>query len=200
LEIEGLTPEIYLRYKRKELTDEQIAKLYDVKPKSIRWWKYQRGLNDVIISRWETWEKYFPEDLKKLLDKFLELEKMYYSDQAMADEMGLTHGSFSRFKKRYFPDRVLTSKSDPIRFTSVQKRIITQRGLDAHLIRRRIREGGKTFEEAIAMGPRITGWKGDPGDQMVGPVRKKDLPEDYEPKGSNYRKKKKKRGRPKKCI
>lgn len=192
--IEGLTVELYLKYKRKQMTDEQISKLFDVHREKIRLWKKSHGLEDVVMDRWETWEKYWPEDVAELKRKYKECVGKGWSDFATAEELKMTRGSFHRFKARYFPDDIWTHKSPTLVFTPAQKRVITQRELDPRIIRRRMKELGKTFEQAVDMGKTQAGrWRGNPGEQKVGKKKRKELPVDYKPKTTKKRKKMPKR-------
>lgn len=165
VKLADLTPQIYMRYKRTEMTDTEIARLYDVSLETITNWKKANGLSGKInVRSWETWDKYFPDEVRKIKKRFLELYNQGWKHIYIAEELGMTRNQLTRFKDRYFPDMM---SRVTLRFTDEQKRIAKEHGIKLDTARHRI-HNGMDVEEAIRKPIESEGWRGDPDKRMIG--------------------------------
>jgi uncharacterized protein YjcR len=137
--LDELTPELYLKYKRTKLHDIQIARLYGCSQETLTAWKRKHGLIGVSIKKWNTWEKYFPDEVEKIKKKFIELYNQGWKQEAIAEELGISRASLSRFIKKYLPH--MKAFEIKIRFSEEQKEIIRKNGLKVNTVLRRIYYG-----------------------------------------------------------
>jgi hypothetical protein len=146
IKLADLTPEIYLRYKRKDFEDRQIALLYECSTETLGDWKRANGLIGVSIRNWSTWETYFPDDVKKLKKKYKELWNRGWKREYIAEEMEMSHGALTRFVDRFLPH--MKSHTVTLRLTEEQKRIVAENGLKENTVHARI-HAGMDIETAI---------------------------------------------------
>jgi hypothetical protein len=136
--LDELTPEFYLKYKKAEMTDTEIGRIFDCSLESVVHWKRRKGLTGVNIRNWETWDKYFPEDVARLKRSFLRYYNWNWTHQAIADEMGLGRNQLTVFKDRYFPDLMRRKR---IAWTAEQKAIATANGINLNTAEKRVQSG-----------------------------------------------------------
>jgi uncharacterized protein YjcR len=137
--LDELTPELYLRYKRTKLHDRHIARLYGCSQETLTAWKRKHGLIGLNIQLWSTWEKYFPEEIEKMKKKFIELYNKGWKQEAIAEELGVSRQSLSRFIQRYLPH--MKAHEVRVRLTKEQKAIIQKNRLRIDTVLHRIRAG-----------------------------------------------------------
>lgn len=147
IKLSDLTPEIYLRYKRKGLDDRQIGRLYDVTGETISNWKADHGLKGVTIRQWSTWEKYFPKEIEKMKQKYMSLWNSGWKHEYIAEEMEMSRGSLTRFIQRFLPH--MSQRKAEVKLTDEQKEIARKNGVKINTAQWRIRHGGMSVEEAI---------------------------------------------------
>jgi hypothetical protein len=145
-----LTPEIYLRYKRSNFEDIQIARLYDCSGETLSDWKKANGLNGVSIRHWSTWEKYFPKEVEKMIKQYKELYNRGWKRDFIAEEMGMSRGALCRFVDRFVPE--YKAHTVKLRLTDEQKEIIKANGLKIDTVRHRI-HAGWPMEKALTDPP-----------------------------------------------
>lgn len=138
-----LTPEMYLRYKRTKLHDRHIARLYNCSTETLRTWKKERGLIGVTIRKWETWEKFFPEEFERLKKKITQLHQRGWKQEAIAEELGMSRQALSRFIAKYLPH--LKAREVKVRLSKEQLVIIKRHGLKVDTVLHRIRAGFRSY-------------------------------------------------------
>lgn len=164
--IDGLTPGLYLKYKRKGLTDLEVGRLFDRSHTTVNEWKKENGLGDVDIKSWDTWDKYFPEEINRMKKTFSELHDRFWEHSAIAKEMEMSIATLTKFKKRYFPELMQEKKS---LFTKEQIETAKKNGIALNTAWRRVKKQGMAPDQAVRE-PIAKGWRGDPNARMIGDV------------------------------
>jgi len=137
--LDDLTPELYLKYKRTKLRDDQIARLYGCSQETLVQWKRKNGLVGVNIQSWSIREKYFPEEIEKMKKKFIRLYKKGWKREAIAEELGMSRQTLTRFVLKYLPH--MKAYDVKVKLTKEQKQIIQKHGLRIDTVRHRIYAG-----------------------------------------------------------
>jgi transposase len=147
VKLKELTPEIYMRYKRKRLSDRQIASLYDCTLQTIVDWKRVNDLLNVVsAASWKSWGGQFPRDLKRKKDLFWSLYNQGLKHQHIAEGMDMTRHELTSFKRYAFPELM---RKKPRRLTEEEKKIAKENGISLNTVSQRIRQYDMTVEEAI---------------------------------------------------
>jgi hypothetical protein len=144
--LKDLTPEIYMNYKKRRLSDTKIGLLYDSSLSVIVAWKSVHGLtNKMNVRAWKSWAEHFPKEAQKKKDKFISLYNKGWKHEHIAKEMDMTEMELSTFKKNFFPhlqrnERLLTAE---------QKAIAKANDLNVDTVYKRVINKGMDIEEAI---------------------------------------------------
>jgi uncharacterized protein YjcR len=112
--------------------------MFDCSLDRVQDWKNEHGLTGVNMRLWETWDKYFPDDVRRLKRAYEKYYNWGWKHAAIADEMGLSPSQLTRFKDRYYPNKVRRKR---IVLTEEQKKTAKENGIAFNTAEWRIRDG-----------------------------------------------------------
>lgn len=147
VEIEGLTVELYKKYKKRKLSDTQIGILHDRSLDTVNKWKRERGIKSELKPyAMPTKKGHIKEAIRITREGLAEGRSI----TSIRDELEMSKGTFIRFRHKYLPDTMGQPKTAFSVFSKEQTRIRKENGINLKTALSRL-NSGYTKDEAVTM-------------------------------------------------
>ncbi|HET6872607.1 MAG TPA: hypothetical protein VFH42_06410 [Sporolactobacillaceae bacterium] len=154
----NLTPDLYLKYKKRKISDREIAKLFKTTYKKVNEWKKNNGFGYVDFRRKDVFYRYFPDVLEREKKKYLSLYEKGWDLYSIASELNMSPSAVSKFREVHFPEHIMYRH--PRFLTAEQRQTALKNGIEIFNVYDRISRGW-SVEQAITiktgMNPRKNG-------------------------------------------
>ena len=143
-----LTPEEYRRLKLKGMKDKEIAVLSGVGTTTFCQWKKDRGLQKFSLKPQELTTPVTlrgKRKLNRLIQSIKDYRGKYWSNEAIAKELGIALGTVSKIITLYLPEE---KRTEPHFYTEEQKERARKAGVAIRTVSAR-RSKGMTIDEAL---------------------------------------------------